>query len=641
MKRIWLYFFGLSQRLLRSRRGLGLGLSATLAGPMPSLRFSHLNATALLCFLSALFCFPVFATNLQSAVNQIINQVDPSINMGIVVVDLDTGETLYQRNAERSFVPASNMKLFSDAAALLALGPDYHFNTQLTTDATTLDKGTLQGSLYLRMPGDPSFTQADVDKLLMQLHQLGIKRISGNVVIVSNNSIVDAYAPGRSEKDYKYSYGAPVAPLVLDDNSLTITVNPSYAAGQPGSVELSPANTGLQINNQVKTVDKGGSCGLDFNMEGDGQVTVRGCIGVGQWAVQQRIAVRNPLRYMQDLIRQRLTNLSIKLDGQVVLGSLPAGTLLLATHTSKVITQLMADTLKPSDNVYADSLYLHTAAKLNGSPLNWAKAQPVVKDFLQQQTGINLQNALLIDGSGLSRDNLITPLQTVELLRFLHDRFPLAYEYIAALPVAGRDGTLQRRFRKPYQQGLLRAKTGTMTGIISLSGYLYTANAHTLAFAIYINRTPGTKPSVSGRYRSLVESLCDFFLRQKPDNNRVAEARDAHVRVAFQQQPTLADMQRSRYARWRQLELAVKQGLRGQAVTVLYRDNQLVLKDNSGDINKVWSVLSLLSKKYAFSVALHGKSSPTANSASPHLLWVKGGRNRDFSHRTWVLYGTV
>ncbi len=577
------------------------------------------------------------ATSLQNAVDKLINQVDPAINMGVVVVDLNTGETLYQRNPARSFVPASNMKLFSDAAALMALGPDYRFKSQLTTDAPLLENGVLKGSIYLHLPGDPSLTQDNLDSLLAQLPLWGVKRIQGNVVLVSNNSAVSAYAPGRMAADNKYSYGAPVAPLVLDENRLTVTVNPAYRAGAAAFVELSNIKDNLSINNQVKTANSAHSCGVDFNMDNDNHLTVSGCVGVGQWAIQQRIPIRNPLRYAQDLVRSHLAKLNIRLDGHVVLGSAPSSSLLLSSHVSKPITQLMADTLKPSDNLYADSLFLHAAAKLYGAPLNWQQAQPIVKNFLQQQTGISLQSAVLTDGSGLSRHDLLTAQQTVELLRFLHNRFPLAYEYIAALPIAGQDGTLQRRFRKPSQQGLLRAKTGTMTGVISLSGYLYTANSHTLAFAIFINKTPGTKPSVSGRYRSLVDTLCDFFLRQKPDNHQFAHTQSPNTRVAFQQQPTQADRQRSRYAKWRQLESAVKRSLQGQAVTVLFRGDHLVLKDNGADINTVWSILQTLSKKYSFSVALHGRSTPSVNKGGPHLLWVKTTNQDAQTARTWTL----
>ncbi len=591
----------------------------------------------LLCFLWSIS----MATNLQNAVDAIINHVDPSINMGMVVVDLNTGETLYQKNPTRAFVPASNMKLFSDAAALLALGPDYRFQSYLSTDAPVLDNGVLQGSLYLHLPGDPSLTQDNLDTLFSQLSQWGVQRIAGDVILVSNNSVVNSYAPGRVASDFKYSYGASVAPVVFDENRLTVTVNPAYRAGSAAFVELSKKNNSLFINNQVKTASSGSGCGVDFSMDDENHLTVRGCVGVGQWSIQQRIAIRNPLRYAQDLVREHLANVNIKLNGKVRLGSAPQSSLLLSSHVSKPITQLMADTLKPSDNLYADSLFLHAAAKLYGAPLNWEQAEPIVKKFLQQQTGISLQSAVLVDGSGLSRHDLLTAQQTVELLQYLHDRFPLAYEYIAALPIAGQDGTLRKRFRNPSQQGLLRAKTGTMTGVISLSGYLYTANAHTLAFAIFINKRPGTKPSVSGQYRSLVDTLCTYFLRQKPDNRQYAAAQNPHARVAYQQKPTHADNERRKYARWRQLEVALKRELHGQAVTVLFRNDQLELKDNSADINQVWRALQNLRRKYSFSVALHSKTIPSGNKNSPFLLWVKVPNQTSENNRTWTLREAV
>ncbi len=581
------------------------------------------------------------ATDLQSAVDNIINQVDPSINMGMVVVDLNTGETLYQRHPERSFIPASNMKLFSDAAALLALGPDYRFKSQLTTDAPLLDNGVLKGSIYLHLPGDPSLTKDNLDTMLSQLPLWGIKRIQGNVVLVSNNSNVTAYAPGRMAADNRYSYGAPVAPLVIDENRLTVTVNPAYRAGVDAFIELNNQDDILSINNQVKTASNNAKCGVDFNMDSENRLTVTGCVGVGQWSIQQQIPIRNPLLYAKSLVRARLTNLNIKLEGQVELGNAPAATLLLSSHRSKPIAQIMADTLKPSDNLYADSLFLHTAAKLSGTPLDWQQAQPVIKNFLQQQTGISLESAILTDGSGLSRQDLLSAQQTVDLLRFLHAHFPLAYEYIAALPIAGQDGTLQRRFRKPSQQGLLRAKTGTMTGVMSLSGYLYTANAHILAFAIFINKAPGTKPSVSGRYRSLIDNLCDFLLRQKPDNQQIAQVDGPLSRVAFQQQPTQAEQLHRKFAKWRQLESAVKQSLQGQTVTVLFRNDQLVLKDNNADINTVWNILQILSKKYAFTIALHSKIAPTGDQNSPSLLWIKTARQITPTTRTWTLRESI
>lgn len=581
------------------------------------------------------------ATHLQQQVDTIINRVDPNINMGIVVVDLNTGENLYQRNANRPFIPASNMKLFSDAAALLALGPDYRFKTQLTTDASSLEQGVLKGSIYLHFPGDPSFTQDDLKSLLAPLATMGVKQIQGNIILASHNAVVNPYSPGRAPSDYKYSYGAPVAPIALNENRLTITVNPGYRVGQPAFIELSDPNASQFLDNQVKTAASSTRCGVSFNMDNNNRLTIRGCVHTGQWAVQQRIAILNPLRYAQDSIKAQLTHNNIKLNGQISLGRAPSTSLLLSSHLSKPIYQIMADTLKPSDNLYADSLYLHTAAKLHGSPVNWDQAQFAIKNFLEQQTGIPLQNAALVDGSGLSRNNLLSAQQTIDLLRFLHTRFPVSYEYISALPVAGYDGTLQKRFRRPFEQGLLRAKTGTMTGVMSLSGYLYTANAHTLAFAIFINKSPKTRPEVSGRYRSLVDTLCDFFLQQRPDNRFYVQIQKPYARVAYQQQPTYAERQRTKFAKWRQLESAIKQALQGQPITVLFRNNQLVLKDQGADLNKVWSALQALSKRFLFTVALNSKTSPGSRQSNPLMLWIKTDNQESASHRTWTIHESI
>lgn len=568
--------------------------------------------------------------------DKLINQVDPGINIGIEVVDLATGTVLFQRNQQKTFTPASNMKLFSDAAALMVLGPDYRFKNQLSISSAQLKDGVLQGALYLQLPGDPSFSRERLAELFSSLKNWHISRIKGNVIIDSSHASVSPYAPGWMVNDLAYSYGAPLAPLMIDANRMTVTVNPADKPGEKALIEVGD-DTGLVIlDNQVITKEKGAKCGVDFSLDNQNNLSVKGCVATGQWAVVQQLAIRNPLAYAQSLVRQLLSNENIVLEGQVVLGKAPEGNMLISTDTSKPVAQLMADTLKPSDNLYADSLFLHAANKLNGSPLNWNEAQPVIKKFLQEQTGIDLQKAVLTDGSGLSRDDLLTPEQTTSLLRFLYDRFPLSYEYIAALPVSGRDGTLQRRFKKPDQQDLVRAKTGTMTGVISLSGYLYTANAHTLAFAIFINKLPDTPASVSGRYRYLVDALCAYFLQQKPGNNTWAKVFAPHSRVKFQLNPTQAEQQRGRQAKWRRLESVVRLALAGQPVTVIYRNNELILRDRQGSASPVFSVLQTLRKKYPFSAALSSKTKPDSLTA-PLVLWMDKSEQSDTAGRVWII----
>lgn len=574
--------------------------------------------------------------SIQGEVDQLIKRVNPNVNLGIVVLDLTSGQTLYRRNAERLYIPASNLKIFSEAAALMVLGPDYRFKNQLSMSAGKIQQGVLQGNVYVRLSGDPSFNRDDLNTLLSSLHKWNINTIQGNVYIDSNLANVDPYPPGWLTTDLSYSYGAPNAPVMVDSNRLTVTVNPGAQAGDPAIVEVDDGGGAIALNNQATTKADAKGCGVGFSLDQENHLTVRGCVGVGQWAVQQRMAIKNPLMYAQGMIKSQLAKANIQLTGEVQLGKTPAGSLLIATQHSKQVSQLMADTLKPSDNLYADSLYLHAAEKLNnGVPVNWRSAQPLIKNFLQSQTGIDFSNAIFTDGSGLSRYSLVTPEQTISLLKFLYQRFPLSYEYIAALPISGRDGTLQKRFRIPTQQGFVRAKTGTMTGINSLSGYLYTANGHTLAFAMYVNRQPG---KASGPGRPVLDALCTYFLQKSPGSNRLSRVFSPHQRINFQLNPTQAERQKAHQAKWRRLESAIRTALRGQAVNVIYRGNELIISDNQTDPGKVWSTLQSVVKKYPFAVMLTSKTLSINPLGSPTLLWVEASDTANQAQRTWSIH---
>lgn len=583
--------------------------------------------------LGYFLCSQNYATSLQSNINQIINNVDPSINMSMSVVDLNTGEQLYQRNADRALIPASNMKIFSEAAALMVMGPDYRFQRQISTDATALDNGTLNGSVFLSIPGDPSFTSAELHELLSTLSTWGIKRITGNIVLVNKNASVDPYPPGRDPRDITHSYGAPITPIIIDENRITFIVNPGQKPNDLASVEVSAPTDVININNTVKTSAKSNLSAIGYKLDHDNHLITSGAIGNETWAFEQKIAILNPLRYAQDLVKHSLKEQGITLGGNVVQGGQPASVVLLASQKSKPLNQLMADTLKPSDNVFADSLFLHTASILNGSPINWLQANAVAKRFLEQQTGVNLSQAVLVDGSGLSKQDRVSAKQTVDLLSYIYTHFPITYEFIAALPISGQDGTLQRRFNSSGQQGQVRAKTGTMTGILSLSGYLSAANGHTLAFAMYINRNPKTPPNVAGRYHWLIDQLCNYFLQQKPSGRAKMTAQNPHARVAYQQRPSAASAQRSKQAQWRGLEMSLRKALKGKMVTVVYKQNEVILTDNNPDISPVWSTLARISQRYPFSIALESQTPPQTSGQALRMLWIK----THAPSRTWVL----
>ncbi|MBI2785466.1 MAG: D-alanyl-D-alanine carboxypeptidase/D-alanyl-D-alanine-endopeptidase [Legionella longbeachae] len=578
------------------------------------------------------------SASIQTEVDRLVNHTNPNVNLGAVVIDLTSGKTLYRRNAGKLYIPASNMKIFSEAAALMVLGPDYHFKNQLSMSSGKIQNGVLQGNIYLQLSGDPSFNRDDLKTLLSSLKKLNINTILGNVFIDSSLSEVDPYPPGWLTSDLSYSYGAPTAPVMVDANRLTVTVNPGAQAGDPAIVEVDDGGGSISLNNQAITKASAKNCGIGFSLDQENHLTVRGCVGVGQWAIQQRMAIKNPLMYTQGMIKNQLAQANIQLNGQIQLGKTPNGSLLIASQHSKAVSELMADTLKPSDNLYADSLYLHAAAKLKGSPVNWHAAEPLIKNFLQSQTGIDFQNAIFTDGSGLSRYSLVTPEQTISLLKFLYQRFPLSYEYISALPVSGRDGTLQKRFRIPTQQGFVRAKTGTMTGINSLSGYLYSANGHTLAFAMYINRQPGKS---SGPGRPVLDALCTYFLKNSPNSSRLSQVFLPHKRISFQLNPTQAERQKTHQARWRRLESAIRTAFRGQSVNIVYRGNELIVNDKQDDPAKVWSTLQAVVKKYPFAVLLSSSTLSINPLGSPTLVWAQTADIPNQAQRTWSIHETA
>jgi D-alanyl-D-alanine carboxypeptidase/D-alanyl-D-alanine-endopeptidase (penicillin-binding protein 4) len=587
-------------------------------------------------FLLALCLFSITAVaeTVPASLQRLINNTDPKMNAGMMVVDLTTGATLFEHKASQSMIPASNMKLFSEAVVMLALGQHYQIPTLLSTDAKTLTQGRLNGSLYLRMHADPSFNHQALFNLFNQLKKWQVKEITGDVVVQSDLELATPYPPGMSAKDEQYAYGAPVSPLILDENRLTVMVNPSSQAGQSAVVETASPNGVFAIENLVTTKSSAKGCGVSVQFDAEGKVLAKGCVGVGQMVQTLRVPVHYPMAYLTAHIRYQLKQMNIVWHGQVRKGYVPLQSLQIAKHDSAPIRDLMAATLKPSDNLYANSLYLLAANHLRQAPSSWSQAQEVTRDFLQKQTGIQMQTAIFAEGSGLSRLNRVSAYQTMSLLTYLYNKFPLSFEYISALPVSGFDGTLRRRLNHPDQIGLVRAKTGTLAGVLSLSGYLLTKNGHTLAFAIYMNTLQGTKPEVSGRYRGFIDSVCNALLHASPDNIHkpffnLGQRSTVSTKIA-----TAWDGVRKQWASWRGLEFLLKRELHAQPVIIVYRPNELVILDKGSNDARIWSAIKKLKASRRFGVALQSQNAPSLGQDSLSLMWIHA---EDAHAKQWIL----
>ena len=562
------------------------------------------------------------ANTIPASIHQLIQKTDPNIKLGMMVVDLTTGYTLYDHQARKLFVPASNMKLFSEAFAMLAMGTDYQIPSTLSTDAKTITQGRLNGSLYLHLSPDPSLNHRDLYALFDQLQKWHITDFSGDVVVDSDLAGVAPYAPGMTPRDQQFSYGAPIGPVILDENRLSITVNPASQVGQMAVVETTSPDGVFKIDNQVKTQANPKGCGVSMNFDNLDVLHVRGCVGVGQLALIQRIPIRQPQSFLSAHIRYQLKQLNINWQGQVRYGHMPAKTMQIARHYSPPLQQLMSATLKPSDNLYANSLYLLATNHIRHAPSNWSEAQAIAPNYLKEITHINFDNAVFTDGSGLSHFNQVTPYQTLSLLTYLYTKFPLAYEYISALPISGYDGTLVRRLNRPDQKGLVRAKTGTLVGVYSLSGYLLSKNDHILAFAIYINTRKGTPPQIAGRYRGFIDAATNILIQSQPSNfhHSLFFTHENHMGKT---NLTAEDMARRQLAFWRNLEYALKRELNAKPVTVVFHSQELVIEDHGASDAVIWQVLKKLNANRPFSVALDSMQAPNIGADALKLLWLQ------------------
>ena len=574
--------------------------------------------------IAAICCssFVAQANTIPASMQQLIHKTDPNINLGMMVVDLTTGYTLYDHQSQQLFVPASNMKLFSEAFAMLAMGTDYQIPSTLSTDAKTMTQGQLNGSLYLHLSPDPSLNHRDLYALFDQLQKWHITGFSGDVVVDSDLAGVAPYAPGMTPRDQQFSYGAPIGPVILDENRLSITVNPASQAGQMAVVETTSPDGVFKIDNQVKTQANPKGCGVSMNFDNLDVLHVRGCVGVGQLALIQRIPIRQPQNFLSAHIRYQLKQMNINWQGQVRYAHMPAKTIQIARHYSPPLQQLMSATLKPSDNLYANSLYLLATNHIRHAPSNWSEAQAVAPNYLKELTHINFDNAVFTDGSGLSHFNQVTPYQTLSLLTYLYTKFPLAYEYISALPISGYDGTLVRRLNRPDQKGLVRAKTGTLVGVYSLSGYLLSKNDHILAFAIYINTRKGTPPQIAGRYRGFIDAATNILIQSQPSNFHHSLF-FAHENPKGKTNLTAEDMARRQVAFWRNLEYALKRELNAKPVTVVFHPQELVIEDHGTSDAVIWQALKKLNNNRPFSVALESMEAPNIGADAFKLLWLQ------------------
>ncbi len=468
------------------------------------------------------------------------------LNWGIEVADRDTGDTLYELNGDHFFTPASNAKVVTTALALATLGADYRFHTTLEAKSAIDSDGRLAGDLILVGRGDPDLSNrrfpyagrgdraGPIEKVLAEMADgavaKGLREVDGDIVADDSYLPFDPYPVGWSSGDLFFAFGAPVSAIAFNDNTISVEIGPGVHVGDPAMIRTEPAAALGAFTEEITT---GAPDTLsDFavvRQPGLNFILLRGTIAVGRTPTRVEIAMTAPAETAALALKQLLEARGVRVMGTTraqhapppfsnVAGEpiIPATSPLLpepnavtlAEHVSEPLLETIRLTNKMSHNLHAELLLRAVGReKLGvGSTAAGLKAE---REFLRT-AGVADGDILLSDGSGLGRDDLVTPRGIVTLLRYAA-RQPWGKDFLSTLPVAGVDGTLEGRMTGSAASGMIEAKTGEIEHVRALSGYATTLRGESLVFAIFYNNNPqhgpGTTAPVDAIATALVETL--------------------------------------------------------------------------------------------------------------------------------------
>ena len=464
---------------------------------------------------------------------------------GAYALNLATGEILFQHNSHHTFVPASNNKLFASALALTRLGPGHRFLTRVTAARRPNAQGVVDGPIVLQGGGDPSLSGrewpyrrngtwvdplAPLDELAAQLQAAGVRRILGDIVGDDRAYIHEPIPPGWGADDTLYDYGAPVSALVLHDNYLTIRVE----AAQPGELAhlRSIPETGyFQLLNRALSTPRGPSRVGYARNANNRAIDIWGTVSAASPASLD-VALDDAALYAAHAFRSLLTRRGIAVDGaararhrdsseanatastvtnatasavtNATSSPSPADDAVeLARRLSPPLSQIVQATNKLSQNLYAE-LLLRELARVRGKSGARRAALDEMSAWLRS-LGARNDDFAFYDGSGLSRLAVVSPETTMRVLKAMYEG-PHRDVWLDSLPIGGEDGTLSQRF-KNWTGGRVRAKTGTLTHVTALSGYLDTPTGEVIAFSIMANNANTSAAGIRGFIDALVIAL--------------------------------------------------------------------------------------------------------------------------------------
>ncbi len=464
-------------------------------------------------------------------------------NWGILIVDRETGGVIYAQNADHFFTPASNAKLFTTTLALATLGPDYRFHTTLESEGPLNTNGTLTGDLILVGRGDPDLSNrkipysakserdGPIEKILAEMADSavakGLREVQGDIVADDSYFPYDPYPADWSVGDLFFAFGAPVSAIAFNDNVVTVHIQPGANAGEPAMVVTEPAAAIDTFSHEIATVQQGAS--PDFavvRQPGPNFLLLRGTIPVGHSAERLDLAMTSPAETAAVTLKQLLEARGVRVVGTararhapppettpagdpILPPAAPAATpgpFVLVDHVSQPLIETVRITNKVSNNLHAE-LLLRTVGREKFGVGSVAAGLKIERDFLNS-AGVPDGDVVLSDGSGLSREDLVTPRAVVALLQYAA-RQTWGQDFISTLPIAGVDGTLQNRMNNTRAAGAIEAKTGEVQHVRGLSGFATTLPGETLVFSIFYNNNPQTGIASAAPIDAIAEAMVE------------------------------------------------------------------------------------------------------------------------------------
>ncbi len=510
---------------------------------------SHCLVTILLLTGAALAAPP---KPLQERIAGVLSAPDLSRGFwGIEVTSLSSGKTLYAFNPDKLFTPASNTKLFTTAAALALIGPDYKFRTTVET-AGTLDRyGRLNGDLLLVGHGDPNLSGRELpydlrtqrndhpiqalETLADALVQKGVKYVDGDIVADDSYFAFERYGEGWSQDDLVWADGAPVSALTINDNVVFVNMLPADRPGEKAFVTVTPFADYYRLDNRIITTPAGTGRKFFVNREpGSTVLTLWGNMPLDDPGVNEALAIEDPAEFAAALFRQLLEKRGIVVYGHQRTHHTELATLstfsvtavapsrggsdgqarplksdqpiVLASYESKPILEDVRVVNKVSQNLHAEIL-LRLLGRERGTAGTIEGGLEVLRGFLTQ-AGISNDEYMFYDGSGLSRQNLVTPHAIVQLLRYASIQ-PWGAAYKSTFPVSGVDGSLSDRLNAPRLQNRIFGKTGSLGGVKTLSGYATTDSGETVVFSILSNNSNLPAKRITDAVDQLVQAIVE------------------------------------------------------------------------------------------------------------------------------------